>query len=391
MRRAARPTESSFGLQLAVFGLVTAAFANIYVPQPALPALGRALGIGAARASLLVSGVVLGIALANLPVGALADRRPVRGLVLTGGLVVGLAGVVAPLVPGFALLVALRFVQGLFIPTLTTAIVACLSRTLPAAKLNVVMGSYVSATVAGGLGGRLLGGFLAAYDGRVALAVSGALLLVATIVTLPALPAGPPPAPAAGENVGFGALLRRRELLRMYVVAFGAYFVFSSVFNYLPFYLAGPPFALPTRIVTLLYLSYVVGIVIGPLSGALSNRIGNGATMTVGSLVCAAALALTLVPTLPAVLVALVGVCAGFFPIHAAAAGALNRRLVAGRGRANSLYVLFYYVGGAAGITVCGAAWEAAGWRAVVGVCGGALIVPLVTGLVEWRTGGSRA
>lgn len=386
MRRAARREESSLGLQLAVFGLVTAAFTNIYVPQPALPAIERALGIGAARASLLVSAVVLGIALANLPVGALADRRPVRHLVAVGGLVVGIAGLVAPLVPGFAALVALRFVQGLFLPTLTTAVAACLSRSLPPAKLNVVMGSYVSATVAGGLGGRLLGGFLAAYDGHVALAVSGALLLLATAVALPVLPAGAPPAPA-GADVGFAALLRRRELLRLYVVAFGAYFVFSSVFNYMPFYLAGPPFGLPTRLVTLLYLSYVVGIVVGPLSGALSNRIGNGATMTGGALVFAAALALTLVPARPAVLVALFGVCLGFFPLHAAAAGALNRRLASGRGRANSLYVLFYYVGGAAGINVSGIAWERGGWPAVVAVCGVALAVPLVTGVVEWRTG----
>jgi len=55
-----------------------------------------------------------------------------------------------------ALLIGARFIQGLFIPSHTTCIAAYLARSLPPLCLNVVMGSYVAATVAGGLGGRLL-------------------------------------------------------------------------------------------------------------------------------------------------------------------------------------------------------------------------------------------
>ena len=66
-----------------------------------------------------------------------------------------------------------------------------------------------------------------------------------------------------------------------------------------------------------------------------------------------------------AIVGSLAGVCAGFFAVHAAAAGSLNRRLVAGRGRANSLYVLFYYLGGSIGITVSGHAYGYGGWRMV--------------------------
>ena len=42
-----------------------------------------------------------------------------------------------------------------------------------------------------------------------------------------------------------------------------------------------------------------------------------------------------------------------------------------GRGRANSLYVLFYYLGGSVGITVSGHAYGYGGWRlvAAIGVC----------------------
>jgi hypothetical protein len=64
-------------------------------------------------------------------------------------------------------------------------------------------------------------------------------------------------------------------------------------------------------------------------------------------------------------------VTAGFFAVHSAAAGSLNRKLAEGRGRANSLYVLFYYLGGWVGITASGRAYQFAGWRAVAGPGGG--------------------
>jgi len=65
--------------------------------------------------------------------------------------------------------------------------------------------------------------------------------------------------------------------------------------------------------------------------------------------------------------------------------GLLNRRLSSGRGRANSLYVLCYYVGGAAGITACGYAYSNYGWFGAVVLNATMLIIPFATGLVELR------
>ena len=61
----------------------------------------------------------------------------------------------------------------------------------------------------------------------------------------------------------------------------------------------------------------------------------------------------------------------------------LNRRLTSSRGRANSLYVLCYYAGGAAGITACGYAYSAYGWSGLVAVNGAILLLPLRIGLME--------
>ncbi len=172
---------------------------------------------------------------------------------------------------------------------------------------------------------------------------------------------------------------------RTFLVAFGAFFVFSSGFNYLPFYLAGPPFFESVRNITFMYLAYVVGIAIGPVAGAISNRLGNGAAMMGGALIFGLALGLTLIKSVAVIALALLLICGGFFTIHASAAGSLNRRLTGGRGRANSLYVLFYYLGGACGITASGWAYGLGGWHGVVALGLVVLAVPLAAGYQELR------
>lgn len=68
-----------------------------------------------------------------------------------------------------------------------------------------------------------------------------------------------------------------------------------------------------------------------------------------------------------------------------AAGGALNRKLASGQGRANALYVLFYYLGGWLGITASGIAYKQSGWNAVVYVCLFLLLIPIIAGIGERR------
>ncbi len=376
--------RSPFALQALVFSLVCAAFTTIYITQPVLPVIRAEFGVDEAGASWTIAAVVLGIALSNLPFGLLSDRCSIRPIILIGGVMVASCGVFCAMTQSLTLLVAARFIQGLFIPSLTTCLAAYLARSLPVESLNVVMGAYVSATVAGGLGGRLLGGWIhPPLHWRYAFVSASVLVLAATLAALKWLPQNDRNFSADTGQVGFIRLLATADFLRTYLVAFGAFFVFSSVFNYLPFYLSNPPFQASTRIITLMYLSYVIGIIIGPLAGKLSNRIGNGSTMVLGSAVFALSIGLTLIQSIPVIVISLVGICAGFFAIHAAAAGALNRKLTSSRGRANSLYVLFYYIGGAFGINLSGFAYVHSGWHGVVGLVLATLVIPLAIGITE--------
>lgn len=375
---------SQLKLQSSVFGLVSAAFLNIYITQPVLPILQREFGADMVTVSLSVSAVVLGIAISTLPFGYIADRWSIRPIIFMGALLVALNGLVCAATRHIWILIGARLCQGLFIPALTTCLAAYLAKTLPAERLNVVMGSYISATVLGGLGGRLLGGWIhPPLHWRYAFVSAAAITLLATIAALINMPPSPRPKQPVAQAANFRSLVRRWPLLRIFLCAAGSFAIFSSIFNYLPFRLAGPPFHYPTQHITLLYLVYVTGIFMGPVAGRISNRFGNGHTLVAGALVLAASLALLLCHTITMIVIGLIGVCGGFFGVHASAVGALNRKLSSGQGRANALYVLFYYVGGWVGITASGWAYQFGGWRAVVMVGWCLLIIPISTGIME--------
>ncbi len=380
-------TRHDVVLQGLVFTLVATAFTNVYLTQPVLPIIASEFSVDETRASLSISMVTLGIALSNLPFGKLADRAPIRPIILGGGLMIIIGGLVCAVTYNMPLFIAARFVQGLFVPSLTTCLAAYLARSLHVERLNVVMGSYVSATVCGGLGGRLLGGWIhPPLHWRYAFFSASTVLLLAIIAAMRWLPKDEAPSTdGQAGDMGFIQLLLQWQYLRIFLVAFGSFGVFSSVFNYLPFYLSGPPFHAPTEMITVLYLVYLVGVLMGPLAGRVANRIGNGATMALGALVFGLALTSTLVPALIGVILSLAGICAGFFATHASAAGALNSKLTSSRGRANSLYTLFYYVGGTCGITVSGYAYAHGGWPALVAAGVLVLLLPFGIGLVELR------
>jgi YNFM family putative membrane transporter len=379
---------SPLALQALVFALVSASFTAIYLVQPVLPVLQAEFGISISRAAQTVSMVILGVAVSNLIFGRLADMHPVKPFIILGGTVVAGAGLACAAAGSIDLIIALRLIQGLCIPALTTCLATYLARNLPVERLNVVMGSYVSATVIGGLGGRLVGGWLHAPEHwRYAFVTSSTMVLAAAVAALLFLPPEEKPAEKTGTGPGYLELMRRPELLRTFLAGFGAMFVFASTFNYLPFYLSAPPFSAGTSRITLLYLTYLVGVVVAPLSGKFSNRFGNGLTMMVGALVFAAALLLSHIPHLSAVCLSLGMVCAGFFSVHAAAVGSMNRKLSASRGRANSLYILWYYLGGSAGITVSGQAFRHWGWPGVTGTGLVMLCALFLVGVAERRAG----
>lgn len=375
-------------LQFAVFALVSASFTNIYLPQPILPVLQEEFGVSPVEVSFTVSAAILGIVLSNLLFGLLTDRVSIRPIILTGGVCVAAGGLVAAYSHDFRVLVVARLFQGLFLPALTTSLAAWLAKTLPGERLNVMMGSYVSATVLGGLGGRLIGGWMhPPFHWRSAFITAAVLIAITTTLALIVLPRTAVQKAASRDGeAGFLDILKRRDLILFLGCGFTGLLIFSPVFNYLPYRLIEDPFDFSTEVITLIYLVYVLGIFMGPLAGQCSNRYGGGKTLIGGTCILGASLVSLLIPSVVAIIIGLLGVCAGFFTVHSVAVGLLNRKLSSGHGKANALYSLLYYAGGWIGITGAGFAFQIAGWGGVIAFVLCFLVVPLLTGYVEKKS-----
>ena len=178
------------------------------------------------------------------------------------------------------------------------------------------------------------------------------------------LPRKPIDAGQSRDGVSFRSLLHRWDLLRLFF-ALPPVFRFFHLFNF------------STEMTTLLYFVYILIIFIGPVVGQISNRFGLEKTLLGGSII--------LMPYIAAIVFGILGGCSGFSTIHTAVVGSLNRKLISKHGRANALYVLFYYIGDWLGITGTGFAYQQGGWNAVVCICLFLLVILVVTDIADLR------
>jgi YNFM family putative membrane transporter len=168
------------------------------------------------------------------------------------------------------------------------------------------------------------------------------------------------------------------RLVGAYVVGGALFFAFIGIFTYLPYHLSAPPYALPPAVVSSLYLVYAAGVVSSPVAGRLSARIPPRRLIAVGLAVEAAGMALTTARPLGLVVLGLVVLVVGTFTAQAVAPAFVNVTAETAKGGASALYLTSYYVGGTLGSVLPGLAYQAVGWRGVVGACLAATAVALL-------------
>jgi YNFM family putative membrane transporter len=312
----------------ALYAGTVAAYADMYLTQPLLPLLSREFGVGPARASLTVSAVVLAIALAAALYGPLSDALG-RRRVMAGSLgllaLVTLAGAFAPTLET---LVAVRAAQGLLVPGVTAVSVAYAGDRFRAGELGGVVGGIIAASVVGGLVGRVGAGAIAAYGGwRLAFAAFAAVTLLAALGLARELSTQRVAAPLGWGAASRGMVghLRDPRLIGAYLVGATMFFGWIGLFTYLPYHLSGPPYQLSTGLVSSVYLVYAAGVIASPVAGRLSARIPPRTLIAGGLLVEAVGMSLTLVRSLPLMVVGLVVLVLGTFTAQAVAPAFVNR------------------------------------------------------------------
>jgi len=386
----ARGTPAYRRLVAAIWAAGVGSFMLLYAPQAMLPLLSQSFDIPASTAALSVSVASGALALALIPVTALANRFG-RTRVMTVALsVAAVLGLLAPLSPTFEALLAVRALQGVAIAGLPALAMAHLSEEVQPGAVGAAMGLFVAGNTVGGLSGRLLASAASDLAGwRAGFAVVGVLALVCVAAFRLLLPAATaPPAPVARGLVAshLASHLRDPGLRALCATGFLLMAAYVTVYNYLGYRLLAPPFGLSQTVVGLVFLAYLAGTGTAPLAGRLGDRVGRRVVLWTSVVLGLGAVLLTLVDALLVILVGLVLFTVGFFSAHTTASGWVGRRVTTGRAQASALYLLAYYAGASIGGWVGGLVFERAAWPGVVGYVLGLLAAALGLAFVLRRT-----
>jgi YNFM family putative membrane transporter len=364
---------------LALYAATVAVYSDLYVTQPFLPILSRRFEVAPATAGLSVSVVVLMIALVSPVWGTFSDSAGRKPVIVTSAALLSVPTILCAFTPNFVVLLALRSLQGLLIPGLTAVAVALLGDHFHGAALPPKVAAWIGASVVGGLTGRVVSGYLAAWlDWHAPFVVFGVLTAAGAVGMALFLPAGPKATgrrrPAWRELAGH---LRSRRLIGAFLIGGAVLFAFIAVFTYLPYYLSAPPYGLSTAAVSSFYFAYVAGVVTSLLVPRFPERFSGRRLMAIGLSIACAGVAGTLLPSVPLIGASLVVVCIGMFLVQATAPAFVNLNTPTAKGAAGSLYVTFYYLGATAGSFLPGLAYQRWAWPGVVAACLTALAVAL--------------
>jgi MFS transporter, YNFM family, putative membrane transport protein len=355
------------------------AFLNLYSPQALLPALSREFSVTAVQISAIMTASTLAVALTAPFTGAIADVLGRKRVITAAMIVSTFPMIMQALAPSVDALAFWRFVQGVMLPGIFVVTVAYIGDEWPPAQVAGVAGLFISGSSLGGFSGRFVPGALADLVGwRFAFATLAALTLAGAVAIATLLPREK--RFVRSEGLGASARqmlrhLRNPHLVATYAVGFGVLFNFISVFTYISFHLAAPPFNFSSTLLGLIFVTYLVGTVTSPWTGWAVSRFGrrNFVIGIIALWICGALLLLA-----PQVALIMLGLtlCAGCGMLcQAVSTGYVTATAKDGRSSAVGLYVTCFYVGGSAGAYFPGLAWEARGWPAVVAIAIGMLLV----------------
>jgi len=368
------------------------AFLDMYATQPLLPSLRQTFGADEAAVGATISALTFACALAAPFVGPLADALGRKRVIVGAIFVLALVTFAAAGARSLHALVLWRFAQGLCMPAVFAVTLAYIAEEFPPQVGGRAIGAYIAGNVLGGFLGRWIAALVTArWDWQAAFVVLGALNVGGGVLVLLALPGARHfrrQSSAIDAVRAMGRFARHPTLLATYVVGGSVLFTLTAAFTFATFYLAAPPFALPTFALGNVFAVYLLGVVATPFAGRLIDRLGHRATLLIALATSAAGIVLTLIPRLPVVVLGLGLVSTGVFAAQAASQGYIGVVARERRSTAAALYLTVYYTAGALGALVPALFWARGGWPATVALIVAVQLVTAVVAALGWRGGG---
>jgi MFS transporter, YNFM family, putative membrane transport protein len=356
-------------------------FLSVYCTQPLLPLLRQVFHASELEVSFTVSATILATAIAAPFIGMIAERRGRKKVIVPSLFLLAVPTALAATSSSLKALIFWRFAQGLFVPGIIAVMLAYVNEEWAGRGVGRAMASYVTGTVFGGFLGRFLSGVVATHwHWRMTFVVLALLNVLGAMVVRAWLPLAKNFVPA--EHVGQVfehaiAHLRNPRLLANFSLGGTVLFALVGCFTYANFYLAAPPFRLNSAQLGSIFFVYLLGVVITPQSGHLLDRLGFRTVSIIYCTMMLAGLLLTLIKSLPTVIVGLAIFSSGVFVAQAAAT--VQTGAIAGRARSSAagLYVTFYYLGGSLGATLTDWSWRWKKWPGCVALLGGVSLASL--------------
>jgi predicted MFS family arabinose efflux permease len=373
------PTRALGGrLTAALFAGGIATFAELYAVQAVLPGLAAEWNLSESQATLAVSVATGALAVSVLPWAAVGDRFGRARAMRVSAIVAALCGLLVAVAPTFGVLLAVRAVSGAALGALPALAVAHLVATAPPVRVAAIGGLYIAGTTIGGLSGRILTGAVGgAFGWRWGLVTTAAFVAVAAAVFAVLLQS--PAARRADRPMGRAApdgsasqwarlrlAFGDRVVWVFYAQAFLLMGAFVTIYNLLSFRLLDDPYRLPASVVSLLFLTYLVGTVGSSAVGRLVGRFGRRRVLAAAGLAMASGSAITVPTPLWCVLAGLVLTTLAFFVAHAIAATWAGERVPAARSQASAIYSLSYYAGSSLVGLIGAALYARGGWPAAM-------------------------
>ncbi len=384
--RSLRPYSQVF----AAFLCGAFAFLNLYCTQPLLPLLSRLYHASEARVSLTISASTLGVAVSAILLAIFAERVNRKKMIVSSMTVLALCTILTSTASSLMQLAAWRLLQGLVTPGIFIITIAYITEEWPPHLVPRVMSFYVAGTVFGGFLGRISGGQLAERFGwRSVFLVLGVAGFLGAVITLRLLrPAKTrPQAPRQQSRLApILGNLHNPRLLATFGIGFCMLFTLVSVFSYITFYLAAPPFHLSTSELSWLFTVYLFGLVATLLAGTVLVRIGLRHGMIFAVLLCLTGVLLTLIPSLLAVGFGLAIASSGVFIAQTCANSFLrDASSASSRVSAAGMYICSYYIGGTAGGLLPGLLWNLYGWPGCAALTSSLLVLAGLLAFFGWR------
>ena len=133
-----------------VLFITVCAFCTLYIPQPILPLLAEQYGVSLTDSALLISATLVPLGIAPLVYGYITEATSAQRVLLVSLAALALNQGLFLLVDSYWGLVSLRFMQGLLLPAIFTALMTYFASMASVGRVRNAVSYYIAATILGG-------------------------------------------------------------------------------------------------------------------------------------------------------------------------------------------------------------------------------------------------